>query len=1121
MGLSDAKLVNLFQVRDFLKQEELHSENSIIGKVDRKIKELSEVINDQKDKDPLSIGNLTEQVHLFNTEKLSHLINRAAELDKEIGELTGSDLESIAQKCMKINELNQILNEIAKEQNRLGKGISKIAENSILKTKLISEDMIDSTKAIKVDLTPYLEEIYDKSIFSLSYRMLQNKHKYKEHKVDSFISLLKQNITDDNLIVEFCKIAAKHRNVSDFSISNHIHKFGIKDQAKLCEIAKIAASNNGSTIYNVIKNYGLTEKNELFEIAKLVLVGGGSSIVSYLDDYEIKSEEKLFEFAKFYASQDGKGVSRDIQRFGIKSEAKLFEVAKIAAANNGGGVSEYIARYGIKDQELLFEIAKIDLAKDGYNSEYIENYGIEDQEKLFELAKIAAGNNGRGTSIYIERYGIKDKIKLLEVAKIAAINDPKETLSRIERYGINYSGEDDVKIMEIFNNFARTMDLPEGCLEWFRVPLEGLDNPEQKKENVLWLAGLLSRCTRTPLLSNIFREEEAIRTLKMLANSPNPRIKKEASDYLLTLYQDNEMKNDWNSRFNPKREGIGLNQQKTSLSDHLLIPNLFLSFTTNDNKLIDTVLSGLSSTYYSSYDVLNPINELLLMLSHCTVNLQMRGKLLQLILPAQQKEEGEKEKDFQLRLQRFRADQMEMVVAVRDLLFLEKGYLLKGEEDRNTLISTWEKVCREMFGVVGDKNVLLKFMDTFQNSKRYPGGLLSYAARLNTLDAHEKNKLIPLLGEFANAVLQGTYPDIRYDLSKNEHLKIIFGENNDLLKKWRGQLSFKAVDFLNKAPPTTIKKEEPQEFVARLLRQSLHDRHLGEDQTQQYPKLFALVFSKKAEEFKTALEDIIKQEKTLALKMQQLKQMKTPESQKELADLERTRKRIVIEKLCLQLLSPDIKSTKVLEHLQALAANLENLKDLPLAQFKQDVDGMLGQLKPSKDSNEKLVVQDTDEWEDMLLMGTEVISCQKIDGNEFFNKCLLAYIHDGKNKALVVKDDKNRIVARAVLRLLVDEKTMEPVLFLERTYTATNNPALQELIREGALRKAKGLGIVMVASPKDYLDAQKNKLYGSKLQALGGPAPYEYVDALNGIQSDGKFTIDQSYVLFQPSEQHA
>ena len=176
---------------------------------------------------------------------------------------------------------------------------------------------------------------------------------------------------------------------------------------------------------------------------------------------------------------------------------------------------------------------------------------------------------------------------------------------------------------------------------------------------------------------------------------------------------------------------------------------------------------------------------------------------------------------------------------------------------------------------------------------------------------------------------------------------------------------------------------------------------------------------------------------------------------------------------------------------------------------------MLDILDPSKASKAAWVkIQTTDAWEDLILLGTEVSnSCQRIDGDPKLNKCLLAYILDGKNKPMIVRDSEGKIAARSVLRILWNSKQNSPVLFMETIYTKTGDPVLSDLIIKGCIGKAKEMGLPLVASAKDF---KMGTPYLDKLSALGGPARFEYVDALRGIQEDGRFTISQSKLIYMP-----
>ena len=150
-------------------------------------------------------------------------------------------------------------------------------------------------------------------------------------------------------------------------------------------------------------------------------------------------------------------------------------------------------------------------------------------------------------------------------------------------------------------------------------------------------------------------------------------------------------------------------------------------------------------------------------------------------------------------------------------------------------------------------------------------------------------------------------------------------------------------------------------------------------------------------------------------------------------------------------------------------------------------------------------------WEDFLLMGTEVHnSCQRIDGDPKLIKCLLAYILDGKNKVILVKDTLGKIVARTVLRIMWDKAQKCPVLFMERLYTKGINKEFSILIRKGCETLAKKMKLTLVANKNDFPSGLP---YNGELFALGGPCPFEYVDDLQEILSEGKFTIQNCNII--------
>ena len=79
--------------------------------------------------------------------------------------------------------------------------------------------------------------------------------------------------------------------------------------------------------------------------------------------------------------------------------------------------------------------------------------------------------------------------------------------------------------------------------------------------------------------------------------------------------------------------------------------------------------------------------------------------------------------------------------------------------------------------------------------------------------------------------------------------------------------------------------------------------------------------------------------------------------------------------------------------------------------FRDDIEDIIKALSIGVQSAKHLdyIIQDTDQWEDLLLIGTEVSgSCQRISGDASVNKCLVGYLADGKNRAIVAKDKNGK-----------------------------------------------------------------------------------------------------------------
>lgn len=152
------------------------------------------------------------------------------------------------------------------------------------------------------------------------------------------------------------------------------------------------------------------------------------------------------------------------------------------------------------------------------------------------------------------------------------------------------------------------------------------------------------------------------------------------------------------------------------------------------------------------------------------------------------------------------------------------------------------------------------------------------------------------------------------------------------------------------------------------------------------------------------------------------------------------------------------------------------------------------QTRIEKTLDQSYTIEDSDQWDDLLLSGTEIQgSCLNIHIPTLFAEALLPYLVDGKNRMALIKNSSGKIVARRVLRLVSHGKN--PVLFQERTYV---NPGVPQealaLLDQLCIEKAKSLKIDLVRSVN--FEKGESGDYPSDLFISKSPAYFEYIDAL-------------------------
>jgi hypothetical protein len=359
----------------------------------------------------------------------------------------------------------------------------------------------------------------------------------------------------------------------------------------------------------------------------------------------------------------------------------------------------------------------------------------------------------------------------------------------------------------------------------------------------------------------------------------------------------------------------------------------------------------------------------------------------------------------------------------------------------------------------GLDNLAERFSNTI-GSMREPNAWLVYEKGLRE---YANPQLLETYSLMMRKVLEGpeTLRAYRYS-NQSEHLSCLINEHPDLFKAWQEVMPAKQVALQQVALQSDAAKAG---F-------SFKDFLIDKFQQEHFSLNGVCVFPRLAE----------------ALELQQSKD-KTPQG------LE------ALEQHLIDLLSAD----KIDSH---DLSKLPIPKDRSFQQLQLLDDLKALNVKSKKSSQSSVFVKVSDDFQDLFLCGTEVAgSCQRVDGGAYLNKCLMGYVLDGKNQIVMTYDENTgQILSRGILRLLINEQTGSPVVFLEPTYpfgAQTHDKAIQEI----AIEKAQTLGCPLYCSGSEELP----------LLSLGSPAPYEYSDSSNErIAKDGRFSIRGVKNLYMP-----
>jgi ankyrin repeat protein len=383
------------------------------------------------------------------------------------------------------------------------------------------------------------------------------------------------------------------------------------------------------------------------------------------------------------------------------------------------------------------------------------------------------------------------------------------------------------------------------------------------------------------------------------------------------------------------------------------------------------------------------------------------------------------------------------------------------------------------------QDVETKYKNTF-GKFRNPAGIFIYAASLT--QHRERTRVKQLLSTYVKDVLEGRFLEERYNIANSVHLKTIseIDGGHELLETWKKGKEIPLEELCEADSSTHSSKPNYLEIFKQKI---VTDHHLGEDWWKKYPYLSKVLKDNEN------LEDVIS---NLNEDLKTKKEEPSEENLQEVALIE-AQKKILI--LC----QPEVSLDETL---------LKELIDFFVGdELRNDLQGLLTTPPPKSKKTSAYTVCDTDDPQDIILMGQEIRgSCQRLGGDAHLNCGLLGPLLDGKYRIIAVKDTGGRLVARCLLKLLWDKELKKPVLFQERLYVNGRCNGHAEALNKMCLLKAQEMNITLLNKES----FSRGGTYPNAVSSIGGRSCFEYVDALGGVKTQ-VYDISSCTVIWEPT----
>lgn len=796
-----------------------------------------------------------------------------------------------------------------------------------------------------------------------------------------------------------------------------------------------------TTLVHTLAQTVLVTKEERFQVALRAATGHPEDALKLIRQFNITDQNECMILAKLYfASQEP--VIASHKDLDFLSDANRHKICQIAMDANPERNIENFKYFGIKNEMERFEYAKTLAEK--YPKEVGKNIkGFElGEEQRVAVAKIIA-NQMKNTDVigYLKDFNIPNVTPLLEIIELAC-PDPDECMLYANDFFDYQSDIPNEKITcRVAPEFTSLND-----------QVGKIADPLAKRESTQFL-GYMNWLCRT---KSSQQKKEMLPFISAILNVQDPKLRYQLSPFLIK------------SGPPPLSASVPERAQLFHLVLHPLKKDA-VGVDILGPKEWELIFKNLESIVYKDATKRrNTLKNLRILVECGDLTVRDKKALLKEIFcktdqkgPPPHSSLGMLGAIIQLEEPALLSQKLSSQVSEKEM----KATAAAGPKNLGEILKS---IFIKRLKIAPRSDFEQRYESTF-GRERYENGIMIYASQLK-----DTPEAMQALTSFATAILENRYREMRYHAPPNSHLSKLFEKREALKKMWvEGEainlkgidqdLEAAAVPSLDlKAVLRDLSKADPAfDKLSRCL---------------DHPDECEKALEKLAEESKK-ISKAIKQDSSLVPVLNTLKLEAELIRLLSYADADMPKEKVEVIK-------------KIIPFLQTRYGE----KSVQVENFKK--------LKESE-APANYTVADTDHWEDLLLIGTEISgSCLSILSDGSTSKSLLGCLVDGKTRAIVLKKE-GKIIARSLLTMLMD-KAGNPVL-VQQPFFSTPNPTenMRKVVNDMCIRRARQLGLPLF--PLENLEnsehlPKKPVRHGGELHSLGSPSPFESIESAGGAQ---------------------